>query len=243
MKIYASITFDDGKKSYLTKYYPILKKFGFPASFFIITSQIGLAGRMNYQDLKKLFKAGNEIGSHTHTHPSLPRLNKEQLESEFQKSNKILAEFKPQTLSYPFGDYNQQVMDIASKYYRGARACGDILGKEEDCGSNKKNIFPYKLKTLALNDSFSRLIKNQKESLWLIFTIHEPPQITLSYCFWSLKSRLPKPIDIFNLFKNLWLQSTNKDEQKEKLKEICVMLKKNSVKVITLAEGLKIFKK
>jgi peptidoglycan/xylan/chitin deacetylase (PgdA/CDA1 family) len=241
MKIYASITFDDGKKSHLTKYYPILKKFGFPGSFYIITSQIGLAGRMDYQDLKKLFKAGNEIGSHTHTHPSLPKIDKTQLEKEFEESKKILAEFKPQTLSYPFGDYNQQVLEIASRYYKGARACGDISGKERDCGFNKKNNSAYKLKTLHLNNDFLRLIKNQKESFWLIFTVHEPPQVTFSYCLWFLKSHLPKPIDFFNLLKNLWLQNADKKEKREDLEEVCKFLKKNKIEVLTIKEGLKKF--
>lgn len=243
MKIYVSFTFDDGKKSYLKDYYPILKKFGFPASFYIITDQIGLKGRFDLNDLIKLYKEGNEIGSHTHTHRSLPILEEKEINDELNKSKIILKRFNVQTLSYPFGDYNQKVIKIIQKYYLCARACGDIAGKEDDMGFNTEEILPFKLKTIPLNKDFFKKIKSKKKNIWLIFTIHEPPQVTLSYCFWFLKSHFPKPIDFLNLFKNLWRHISSKEEKRNILEEICSLLKENKAEVLTVKKAIKIFRK
>ena len=62
------ITFDDGYQSAATRAYPILKKYGFQASIFIVTRLIGEKGDrvfLNWSDIKK---CGDVFTYHSHTH-------------------------------------------------------------------------------------------------------------------------------------------------------------------------------
>jgi peptidoglycan/xylan/chitin deacetylase (PgdA/CDA1 family) len=237
MKFLASITFDDGKKSHFTEYYPILKKFGYKGSFYPIVDQIGLSGRMTWKDLETLYKEGNEIGSHTYSHKSLYSLGEKEIEAELKNSKEALRKFNANTLSYPFGDYDERVKKIAEKYYLGARACGDIIGKEADLGINGKNPDRFSLKTLPIGElGFSGY--KDKPFVWLIYAIHEPPRITLDYCFHSLQTRKVKMADGWNFFRNLFFEKMIRDKSENDLKKLCFFLKQKSIKIVTLKEGL-----
>ena len=66
------LTFDDTDIDQFTIAAPELKKYGFKAVYFIMTTSIGR--RPNYmtaEEIKKLSDAGNVIGSHTHTRERL----------------------------------------------------------------------------------------------------------------------------------------------------------------------------
>ena len=60
------INFDDGHKSQLIYAKPILDKYGFKASFFLICGRVGTHPYwMNWQDIAELKKDGMDIESHT----------------------------------------------------------------------------------------------------------------------------------------------------------------------------------
>ena len=65
------IGFDDGWKSQITYAKPILDKYGFKASFFVVCNYVnsGELRRMNWQDIAALQKDGMDIESHSMTHP------------------------------------------------------------------------------------------------------------------------------------------------------------------------------
>lgn len=90
-------------------------------------------------------------GSHTKTHPELGRLTYFQIEDELVKSKKELASFGYQTESivYPRGSFNDNVLALTSKYYR----CG--VGTE--VGLNNTPIDQYNTKqySIAYWDDFS----------------------------------------------------------------------------------------
>ncbi len=70
------LTFDDTDVDQFTIAAPELKKYGFKAVYFIMTTSIGR--RPNYmtaEEIKKLSDAGNVIGSHTHTHERFDKLS------------------------------------------------------------------------------------------------------------------------------------------------------------------------
>ena len=69
------IGFDDGRKGQITYAKPILDKYGFKASFFIVCdyANSGHIGNMNWQDIAALEKDGMDIESHSMTHT--PYLN------------------------------------------------------------------------------------------------------------------------------------------------------------------------
>ena len=69
------LTFDDGWKNQYDYAFPILKKFGYSASFFIISGYPdgNYHAYMTWDDIKALDAAGMEIGSHTVHHVNLAK--------------------------------------------------------------------------------------------------------------------------------------------------------------------------
>ena len=84
------ITFDDGHESFETLAAPILRKHGFRATMFVITSKIGSATFLAADAIRSLSAGGFEFGSHSHTHPILTRLTDEEVALELATSKSTL---------------------------------------------------------------------------------------------------------------------------------------------------------
>jgi hypothetical protein len=124
-----SLTFDDG---YLIHYEVSrrLYQMDVQASFFIITGLKTYAGRKLLTSksylIKNLLDIGHEIGSHTETHRDLASLKLWEIEREFINSLNYIRKFtdEPVGLAYPYGSFNQVVVNIARKYFAYARTMG-----------------------------------------------------------------------------------------------------------------------
>lgn len=194
-----SITFDDGTKFQYNKFYPVLSEYEINATFFIVTSQIGRPGRMTWGQLEDLYKHGNEIGSHTHTHPHLTEISEHDLEYELRKSRALLDSFGCKTLAYPFGECNRKVIDNAKRYYVAARSYYDLTMKSRNYGHNfglageryklkvfpTENVFPpYTMPLLELTLArFQQVIRDVieegiKRKAWTIFVFHGQHDLT-----------------------------------------------------------------
>ncbi|HDP99962.1 MAG TPA: polysaccharide deacetylase family protein, partial [bacterium] len=124
------ITFDDADESVFNAAFPILKKYQYHASVFVISNFIGkinswdanlfrrYSKHLSRQQLKELTTAGWEIGSHTASHPDLTRLSEQQLINELENSKKLIADLiqKPvDYIAYPFNRFNPRVLQMAQK--------------------------------------------------------------------------------------------------------------------------------
>lgn len=101
-----SITFDDGYVDNLDNAFPILKQMDFPATVFMITSNVGREGFLSEEDLRILDASSIAIGSHTAHHAFLPELSRADAQTELIDSKKELERTlgHPVTLfSYPAG--------------------------------------------------------------------------------------------------------------------------------------------
>lgn len=131
-----SVTFDDGFQSVLELAFPILQRLGVPATIFVPTAFVGATsglswpgiaqwedGRharelspVSWEDLDELAAAGWEIGSHTHTHPRLTRLDDGQLARELEHSKEECERRlggRCSSIAYPFGDVDARVASAA----------------------------------------------------------------------------------------------------------------------------------
>jgi peptidoglycan/xylan/chitin deacetylase (PgdA/CDA1 family) len=120
------LTFDDGWKNQFRHAFPILRRFGVTATFFVFTTPIGTDDKvMTWKELAALQAAGMTIGSHTRTHPVLPASHRG-LHNEVQLSRDDIAQHLgrvPDFFAYPFGEWDAESAAWAQRAgYRAARA-------------------------------------------------------------------------------------------------------------------------
>lgn len=179
-----SFTFDDGLASSLTRAAPILAKYGFAGTSYIITSCVGTTGycpanpRSAYMTwdqigaLQKQYKW--EIGSHTVDHPSLTDLSPAKQEAQIAGSKQQLAEhgFTAVSFASPYGDYKPETIALSAKYYQSHRGFWDK-------GSNH---WPYNEDLLAVQQLQGGVSLHEAKYFvdqaiatkqWLIFVFHD----------------------------------------------------------------------
>ena len=111
------ITFDDGFRDNYTIAYPILKKYGIPASISVVVDWVGRDDMMSWEQIKELSDEGLiEIVSHSLKHCPLDTLSKDSTVDELKESKRIL-EKKLNTvinyLCYPCGNFTPFVKKTA----------------------------------------------------------------------------------------------------------------------------------
>ncbi len=145
------ITIDDGYKSAKTSAAPLLKKYGFPATFFIYTDFIG-GGKhsLSWEELRELKAQGFEVEGHSKTHSNLavPPPNESaasrsaRLDSEIVATKQLMEKRigeKVRYFAYPYGGFDSEVVaKIKSAGYEVA------FGAKK--GSNPFFIDRYRLK-------------------------------------------------------------------------------------------------
>lgn len=198
-KSLVSLTFDDGREEQYVRFYPILAEHDLKATFYVVTERIGWKGVMGWDELKTVYKDGNEIGSHTHTHPHLTTLSNSELDFEFQKSHDVLRPFNCSTLAYPYGECDKRVVKHARKYFIAARGYYNPNMRKKGLGSNlvldqeryRLTVFPierpiplknfevlqncslFGLPFSKFKQTMNKLLEyNIERNSWIIFTIH-----------------------------------------------------------------------
>jgi peptidoglycan/xylan/chitin deacetylase (PgdA/CDA1 family) len=168
-----SITFDDGVPNQFTVAVPLLNARNIPATFYVpIYSLSDSALRSMVFDA---YLAHHEIGSHSVNHYNLANLNRSQVDFELSQSlrviNTLLKSNDCLTLAYPFGTYNDSVIQITKKYYLAARSV--LIGF-----NSIDNIDRYRLKVKYYTHDanlklLNRFVKNSIEKgLWEIELFH-----------------------------------------------------------------------
>src|SRR5438094_8498263 len=114
------LSFDDNRKGDFTYAKPILDKYGFKATFFVICGKTSDMGAMNWQDIAAMQKDGMDIESHTMTHAHLNPLSQSQLDFEIGGSKQCLASdgYNSTIFSDPYneGSNNPTVLITFAKY-------------------------------------------------------------------------------------------------------------------------------
>ena len=109
-----ALTFDDGYQDNYLKAAPILRKYGFTATVFMISGDIDAVPEyLTKNELVELTKDGWQIESHTVNHLYLTSLSKELINKELTKSKADLETATGSDVlffTYPYGDYDNKVI-------------------------------------------------------------------------------------------------------------------------------------
>jgi peptidoglycan/xylan/chitin deacetylase (PgdA/CDA1 family) len=111
-----ALTFDDGYADAFTTVLPVLQRYGFTATFYIISGMVGQPGYMSWEQLVALRDAGMEIGAHTIDHYDLTTLDPAESERQIVQSKTDLEHglgISIVSFCYPVGLYNWSVAEQA----------------------------------------------------------------------------------------------------------------------------------
>lgn len=174
-----SLTFDDGSEGFYQNALPLLNAKGYKTTQYVPTQGLGTGDTfmMTPAQIKELYQAGHEIGSHSITHPDLTTVPDAQLASELQASKTSLEAIvgggKVVSFAYPFGAYDARV--IAAE-----RAVGYASGRSVEVGYNTKgDLEPFDIRVQNMTPATTQaefaswLAYAKAHNYWLVIVYHE----------------------------------------------------------------------
>jgi peptidoglycan/xylan/chitin deacetylase (PgdA/CDA1 family) len=165
-----AITFDDGFEDTIEHACPILKDFHYPATFFIVSSLMGLtntwmqgggypvARLIGWEQARRLDADGFSIGSHTATHPILPEIDEDAAACEIRGSKCCIENrlgIPVHFFAYPYGRFDQRIRNLVQEFGYQA-ACST------QAGFNGNQVDRFALRRLDIygTDSLSTFGRN-----------------------------------------------------------------------------------
>ena len=145
------ITFDDGTLDFWQHARPVLQRFGFSATLFIVSGYVGAQSSwdgelgeparplMTWDQIREARDAGFEIGAHSSTHRVFTELSTDEVRTELTSSREKLREelgSAPEFFAYPRGFFDEQHLALVEAAgYTGA--CAVILNWRDIVRSNQ----------------------------------------------------------------------------------------------------------
>jgi peptidoglycan/xylan/chitin deacetylase (PgdA/CDA1 family) len=159
------ITFDDGCETDLIAAIPVLRDFGFHATFYLTAGFLGTPGYLSLDQVRQLDAAGFEIGCHSMTHPYLSDLAEPEMRREILDAKLRIEQIVGHPIehfSLPGGRYDSRTLDMARS--AGFRSVATSLFY-----ANSPRTSPYKLGRVAIHrdtplEEFAAICEGQ--GLW-----------------------------------------------------------------------------
>ena len=170
--IYISYRFDDGDITQYDIAFNTLKMLNQVGSFYIITDKIGLNGFMTAENLKEIYKYGNNIGSHSCSHKdnwinsSNYHIKKEIIDSKIILRN---LGFKPKIFCFPKMAMNNTTEIMARNNYN---AIFKNYSNNRILKLNKNYIPSYPTK-YGIKELYNLINKKSEIDVWLVITFHK----------------------------------------------------------------------
>ncbi len=170
-----AITFDDGYQNNYTNALPVLKKYKYPATIFIVVDEIGRKvqhdrtypeERLTKKEIKDMAKYMN-FGSHTMTHGNLAIEKISQAKHEIADSKTAIEQItgkKVRLFCYPMGRFNPGVKDLLKENgYTGACSTySGLINRQTD---------PYELPRIEWKELTGSSIHDFWNLKWFYFKI------------------------------------------------------------------------
>jgi len=134
-------TFDDGLKTALDAA-DILESHGARGTFYVISGLLGELHEgqrvLETSEVKELHDSGHEIGSHTVSHRHLTHYRSKHVGNEVIESKSVLEDLIGEEItsfSYPYGDYNDEVVEEVGKadYKNAVTIDMSSINSSDDC--------------------------------------------------------------------------------------------------------------
>ena len=115
------LTFDDSVKSHYTTVRPILKRYGFGATFFTTEGfdfPSNKTDYMTWEEIAEIYRDGFEIGNHTGNHASITQENVANLEDQLEAINKQCTAHgipRPTSFAYPGNSIAPDALPVLKK--------------------------------------------------------------------------------------------------------------------------------
>lgn len=163
-----AITFDDGFTNVYQNAMPVLDEFGFTATNFFVSNQIGgsnewdqplgvlPASCMDIDQVKQWLSAGHEVGAHTMDHVHLSQLSEQQAFEQLSLCKETLQAITGDVVdsfAYPYGDHNDKVRELVRQ--AGYTAAG---GTERRRATSQDDLMNLPRLTIRRDDTWLHFI-------------------------------------------------------------------------------------
>ncbi len=172
-----TFTFDDGFETDYAVARPVLDRYHFSATAYVIPSMVGGPDRLNLTQLRDLQDLNRwDIASHSFSHGNLTSIPPSEIENELLLSQQFLVNngFRDAAahFAYPYGEFdNDDLKSQVQKYYKTARTAE---GEFETLPPSD----PYRLRAMVVTNSTTPSdVSEQVQSAiangdWLILVFH-----------------------------------------------------------------------
>jgi peptidoglycan/xylan/chitin deacetylase (PgdA/CDA1 family) len=143
-------TFDDGYADTLTAAAPLLKRYGFAATCYVVSGALGTYNRwdaeylqetkplMSREQLDEWLAAGMEVGSHSCSHRRLHQLPPDAARDEIAESRVALRNMLSvpiEHFAYPFGDFTADTVELVrhAGYTSAVTVLPGVARASDDC--------------------------------------------------------------------------------------------------------------
>lgn len=164
-----ALTFDDCFVYFYNNAFPLFKKYNQKASIYIICNYVNGPNYLTTEQIQEMVDSGLiSVQTHTLSHQKLSQMSLEDMKKELVESKKYLEDtykISVDTLCYPIGDYDENVLKEAKEHFKyGLAMTGGVYY------SNKHNLYEipriYANRSMSITEFANYLKKSSVEVIY-----------------------------------------------------------------------------
>lgn len=178
-----SLTFDDGWASIYLNALPLLKKYGFASTQYIISGLVDTPDYMTKTQVGAFLSAGHELAAHTVSHPDLTTLASGAVLTELTQCKQwLLSNYgvTAASLATPYGAYNTAVLAQIASVYPAHRSVDRGVNAKDDFDAMNLKIHHVDAAT-TLQEYNEWLNEAVQYKLWVVMVYHQIDDSGASY--------------------------------------------------------------